>query len=69
MAKIKAILTLEVHYEVSSGTMSYQDMIAEAKANLEHVCNNAASNCILSGNSEMIVETWTHEIQTTIKQD
>jgi hypothetical protein len=69
MAKIKAVLTLTVHYEDESGKMSDHDMMAEAKANLENLCNNAASNGLMSGNSEMIVETWDAEVKTNVKQD
>lgn len=68
-SKIKATLTLVVHFEDESGTMSDQEMMAAAKSNLEHIAQNAASNGMMSGDSEMTVETWDSNVETQRKQD
>lgn len=68
MAKIKAVLTLTVHYEDESGVMTKEDMMTEAKENLDALVSRAAGQGLLSGNSEMVVETFDHEIKVTDKQ-
>lgn len=60
--KIKAVLTLEVSYEDESGTMSTEDMMAEARANLKDIAERAAGNGQMSGDSSMTVEEWKSEV-------
>jgi len=61
---VTATLVLKVVYEDSSetGSMTYQEMIKEAKAFLEQIPQRAAGNGQLSGDSDMTVKNWNAEV-------
>jgi hypothetical protein len=63
VAKIKATLTIQISHEDESETMTQPEMMAEAKANLDNLVSRAAGQGLLSGNSEMTVETYDHDIK------
>jgi hypothetical protein len=60
--KIKAVLTVEVTYEDESETMSLNEMMTEARANLKDIADRAASNGQMSGDTPMIVDFWKAEV-------
>lgn len=62
MAKLKAILTITVLYEEDEGLMNNQEMMAEAKSNLDNLVTQAANKGLLSGDSPMLVESWEHKV-------
>jgi hypothetical protein len=69
MAKIKATLTLTVHYEDESNEMTLDEMSQEAVHNLKQLCDHAAGNGSMSLESPMTVEDWDCEVAVSKKPD
>lgn len=65
--KILAKLVIEVHYEDESGRMTVEEMQREAKALLKQIAESAAGNGQMSGESNMIVESWDAEVSVQAK--
>jgi len=55
---MKLRLEIEVSYSLEDGSPCPESMLAELKANLLSVADNAASQGLLSGSSDAEIDTW-----------
>lgn len=62
-------MTITVDYEDERGSMSYDDMVRDAKVLLDSAANSLAANGLLSDDSSMNVESWDSEVSCIVKKN
>jgi len=67
--KAKAVLTINVKYDVPSESYTPNEARREIRGLLGYVPHHAADNGLLSGFSEMTVDTWSHNVSIIVEAD